>query len=180
MHLPPQVLAVMDGVDAILHAGDVEDVAVLQVLRRLAPVYAVRGNLHWQFTSGVHDQNLPASLRFRWKTQRIWMTHGHINFGTSVIDKVMSRLDSPGKSRINDYMITRLGRMRPAATTAVIFGHSHHTIAREVDGVLFYNPGAVAVRISDQHEGPHVGCLTLGDDGALIPAWTALNFGWHD
>lgn len=40
----PQALALLAGVDHILHAGDVCDDAVLRQLERVAPVTAVRGN----------------------------------------------------------------------------------------------------------------------------------------
>jgi putative phosphoesterase len=40
----PEALAALRGVDAIVHAGDVGDPAVLAALRALAPVTAVRGN----------------------------------------------------------------------------------------------------------------------------------------
>jgi hypothetical protein len=40
----PQALAALAGVDAIIHAGDVGAPEVLEALRRIAPVTAVRGN----------------------------------------------------------------------------------------------------------------------------------------
>jgi putative phosphoesterase len=43
-HLDARLLAALEGVDAILHAGDVGSEAVLAGLRRLAPLYAVCGN----------------------------------------------------------------------------------------------------------------------------------------
>ncbi len=43
--LRPEVLSACTGVDTILHAGDVGDVAILEQLSRLAPVTAIRGNI---------------------------------------------------------------------------------------------------------------------------------------
>ena len=43
--LRPQVLTAFGGVDHILHAGDVGDCSVLDQLRELAPVTAIRGNI---------------------------------------------------------------------------------------------------------------------------------------
>ena len=178
--LPDAVLLAMQGMDAILHAGDVEDYAVLRALGRIAPVYAVRGNLHWQFTSGVHDQELPAALRLRWRTQRIWMTHGHLNFGMSLVDKALSFTSGDKHERINAAIIYRLQRVRPAESTVVIFGHSHRSIARTIDGVLYYNPGAVALRPVAKNEadaalvGPRVGVLRMRDDGGLDAEWVLL------
>lgn len=51
--LRPQVLDHLAGVDAILHAGDIDTPAVLDRLQDFAPVYAVRGNNDWAWTSGL-------------------------------------------------------------------------------------------------------------------------------
>jgi putative phosphoesterase len=42
--LRPQVLKALDGVDLIIHAGDIGDPLILHHLERIAPVQAVRGN----------------------------------------------------------------------------------------------------------------------------------------
>jgi putative phosphoesterase len=43
--LRPEAVAALRGVEHILHAGDVGDVAVLDALREIAPVTAIRGNV---------------------------------------------------------------------------------------------------------------------------------------
>jgi putative phosphoesterase len=43
--LRPQALDALRGSDIIIHAGDVGDAAILAALRRLAPSFAVRGNV---------------------------------------------------------------------------------------------------------------------------------------
>src|SRR5580692_11137108 len=43
--LRPEALAALRGVEHILHAGDVGDVAILDTLRQIAPVTAIRGNV---------------------------------------------------------------------------------------------------------------------------------------
>ena len=43
--LRPEALASLQGVDAIVHAGDVGDRAILDNLQGLAPVTAIRGNV---------------------------------------------------------------------------------------------------------------------------------------
>jgi putative phosphoesterase len=42
--LRPQALAALEGVELIIHAGDIGDPRILKKLERLAPVHAVRGN----------------------------------------------------------------------------------------------------------------------------------------
>jgi uncharacterized protein len=42
--LRPEALKALEGVELIIHAGDIGDPRILDKLARLAPVYAVRGN----------------------------------------------------------------------------------------------------------------------------------------
>jgi len=53
----PEALAALRGVEHILHAGDVGDIAILDALREIAPVTAIRGNVD---TSGACAE-LPAT-----------------------------------------------------------------------------------------------------------------------
>ncbi len=43
--LRAEALAALQGVDHILHAGDVGDIAILDALKKIAPVTAIRGNV---------------------------------------------------------------------------------------------------------------------------------------
>jgi len=43
--LRPEAVEALAGVDHILHAGDVGDIAILETLRSIAPVTAIRGNV---------------------------------------------------------------------------------------------------------------------------------------
>jgi putative phosphoesterase len=43
--LRPQALAALEGVELIIHAGDIGNPHILRQLERLAPVHAVRGNI---------------------------------------------------------------------------------------------------------------------------------------
>ncbi len=43
--LRPEAMDALRGVEAIIHAGDVGDAAILETLRTLAPITAVRGNV---------------------------------------------------------------------------------------------------------------------------------------
>ena len=56
--LRPRVLERLAGCERILHAGDVGDLEILEALRRIAPVEAVRGNTD----TGATGAALPDSL----------------------------------------------------------------------------------------------------------------------
>ena len=43
--LRPQAVSALEGVEHILHAGDIGDLAILDTLRKIAPVTAIRGNI---------------------------------------------------------------------------------------------------------------------------------------
>jgi putative phosphoesterase len=56
--LRPRVPELLAGCDRILHAGDVGDLEILEALKRIAPVQAVRGNTD----SGATAARLPEDL----------------------------------------------------------------------------------------------------------------------
>ena len=59
--------------DAILHGGDIGDLAVLEELAKIAPVYAVRGNID------TRAPDLPDVLTIDIGTLRILLTHIAVN-----------------------------------------------------------------------------------------------------
>ena len=64
------MLAALDGADAILHAGDISRPEILERLREIAPVHAVRGNADKEWA-----EELPPMLDFSLDGLRICMTH---------------------------------------------------------------------------------------------------------
>ena len=68
--LRPEVLAALEGCEAILHGGDVNRQRVLDQLQQIAPVYAVRGNNDKEWA-----EHLPPCLDFTLAGARIYMTH---------------------------------------------------------------------------------------------------------
>lgn len=69
--LRPQALEVLKGCEAILHAGDICTLEILESLRKLGPVVAVRGN-------NDRDErliNLPDSQVYDWREVRILLVH---------------------------------------------------------------------------------------------------------
>jgi len=111
--LDPRVFELFEGVDAILHAGDVGSPGLLLELEALAPVTAVLGNTD----AGLH-LDLTAVMT---AGQRKFLVHHIVNPG------------DPGRS-----IGERFHRARP---DAVVFGHTHQTFHRTQDGVVFINPG---------------------------------------
>ena len=69
--LRPEAVAALRGVDHILHAGDVGDATILNELRALAPVTAIRGNID---RSGLCAK-LPAIEIVELAGQSLYMLH---------------------------------------------------------------------------------------------------------
>jgi len=172
--MPPAVFTALKGSDVILHAGDLESTEILEPLRRIAPTYAVRGNLHWQFSTGTHDQSLPLALTFKIGNHQLWMTHGHMRFTYSVIDKMKAFSEQRTLRGVNKALVARLRRMKPEGTTVVVFGHSHLSCAVVIDGVLYFNPGAAAASSTAKRhaiEKPRVGFLNFKGDSPIKFEW---------
>jgi len=69
--LRPEAIVAMGGSDHILHVGDIGDPAILDQLRRLAPLTAIRGNID---RSGACAQ-LPATECIELAGHRLYMLH---------------------------------------------------------------------------------------------------------
>lgn len=69
--LRPEAVQALAGVEQIIHAGDVGAEAVIEHLRALAPVHAVRGNND----RGAWAAELPLQLALQWAGVRIHVLH---------------------------------------------------------------------------------------------------------
>jgi putative phosphoesterase len=107
--------------DAILHAGDLIDASVLDLLRSLGPpVHAVHGNVDSAAVCAI----LPAQLEIELAGARVGILH------------------APGPAS------GRLARLRAAfpGAAAVIFGHTHMPEHAESAGFQIFNPGSPTER----------------------------------
>ncbi len=69
--LRPEALEALQGVDRIIHAGDVGDPTILEDLRKIAPVDAVRGNVD----RGDWAVSLPNSVVVELEGRSIYVLH---------------------------------------------------------------------------------------------------------
>jgi putative phosphoesterase len=70
-YLDPQALDAFQGVQLIIHAGDVGKPEVLEELQKIAPVAAVRGNMDW----GAWCDALPPKKIIEFGTVLIYVLH---------------------------------------------------------------------------------------------------------
>jgi putative phosphoesterase len=114
----PEALAALDGVEMILHAGDVGRLSVLRELGGIAPVHAVYGN--------VDDPafDLPQHLNLTLGGIRVHVSHGH-------------ELGSPTPRTL----------AQAYDADVIVYGHTHRQLIEMVAGrTLVVNPGAAGPR----------------------------------
>lgn len=159
--MPHAVLDALAGVDVILHAGDVDNPAALEPLREIAPVHAVRGNVHIQDLSDG-GAALPAVIELRLAGQRLVLTHGHrpglLGLGLKGLDVIAKRIGLTDNARSNWHIARRLARLYPEADL-IVFGHTHRAHLEQVGSTLVINPGGVCTA---WRERPTVARLRLG------------------
>ncbi|EEG79040.1 metallophosphoesterase family protein [Dethiobacter alkaliphilus] len=137
-HLPPVLFDLFDGVDLILHAGDLVEESVLDDLTAIAPVEAVAGNMD---SFEVHER-LGEKKILQLAGYNIGLIHGNIG---------SNRSKTPQRS---------LEAFAGEAVDCVVFGHSHQPYNERVNGVLLFNPGSP----TDRRREPRHSCgiITLG------------------
>ena len=119
--LPADCLERLAASDAILHAGDLIELSVLEQLQAIGPpVHAIRGNVD----SAQLQARLPLVRTVEADGARIAMIHDA----------------GPAAGRL-----ARMRRRFPEAD-AVVFGHSHLPLHEERDGFAIFNPGSPTER----------------------------------
>ena len=118
--LRPEVFAAFEGVELILHAGDV-GADVLEELEAIAPLLAVRGN-----TDSPGDPRLQEGVEREIGGVLVHVSHGH-EVGSPTPDKLLSRY--------------------PA--TVIVYGHTHRPLVVRAGDRWVVNPGAAGPRRFD-------------------------------
>jgi uncharacterized protein len=135
--LPSEVAEVLDGVDLVLHAGDLTDTVVLEELGRIAPVVAVRGN----HDDEARIEGLPRDAVVEIGGRRIGLTHGARVKAVELPAAALSLLAA--RTVLLGFHVAM--RRRFGDVDCVVVGHLHMPIHRMVDGALLFSPGAVYV-----------------------------------
>jgi putative phosphoesterase len=177
--LPQEVLRLFEGVDLILHAGDITEMIVLDTLRTIAPVVAVKGD---------HDalNDLPRKTVIEIGNKRIGLIHGR-RPRWQELPSIISNEAFPHHTFYWGGFHTQVLH-KFEQVDAIVFGHFHRPYIGRHQGVLLFNPGAVYHLTSERAQvqltqkqpflrrlyllnarrrlpiAPSVGLLTLEDD----------------
>ncbi len=114
----PGIFEALDGVELILHAGDVGGPSVLQELKAIAPVRAVYGNCDLP-----DDPALRRAIHLDVEGFSIHVSHGH-------------ELGSP----------TPEGLLAAYSADIIVYGHTHKPLVERSGPRLVVNPGAAGPR----------------------------------
>lgn len=114
--LPKKLKDGLEGVDLIIHAGDITTIKPLKELKSIARVEAVRGNMDSREVSGV----LPRKRVLRIEDVSVGIIHGY-GAPAGLEERVLTEFDNVG---------------------IVIFGHSHLACDKRLKGVRLFNPGS--------------------------------------
>ena len=116
--VPQKLLNELKNFNLIIHAGDICDAGTLDILRSIAPVKAVQGNMD--------DPGLKKKLPFKElliiEGVKIGVCHGH------------------GPTR--DALGNALGQFKGEETDIIVFGHSHQPLKQMAGKTLMFNPGS--------------------------------------
>jgi putative phosphoesterase len=115
----PSVFRALEGVDFILHAGDVGD-GVLEELTAIAPIQAVQGN------TDPPRPGLRKSLERSVEGVRIHVSHGH-ELGSPTPEKLLAAYHAD----------------------VIVYGHTHRQVVVQVGGRWVVNPGSAGARRFD-------------------------------
>ena len=135
---PPEVASAFQGVDVILHAGDIYLPSCLDWLEALAPVYAVEMEAEAHFNEDPRVVDRTRVIRLEGHT--IGITHDLMVPGMAQEITEYSPLSKhfPPDADLS----TALESIFDAAVDIVIFGHTHYAIVEEYQGILMVNPGS--------------------------------------
>ena len=156
--LPKEIENIFKNVNLIIHAGDVENPEFLKRLEKIAPVYAIKGNMDY----GELQANLPAGILLKIYNWKIGVVHSPLSFWIGSHFNQVQEVVAEKLARKENFDI-------------LVFGHTHHPYLKEISGdkkkILLINPGSATLPFvfSDKLS---VGILRIKKDsfeGEIIP-----------
>ena len=125
-----------DGVELIIHAGDICVNRTLEQLSEIAPVHAVRGNRDWLFVN-----KLSRILLLDINSKTLGVMHGHGGIFFYLWDKILTYTVGYDFERYYQ-------KVKKTFKNAdiIIFGHTHRPVCIWRDGTLVLNPGSASLK----------------------------------
>ena len=154
----PHVYEVFDGCEAILHAGDIYDVSVVESLNDVAPTWSARGNGD-DGSSGRFVQPDHPLLADTWVHE-----FGGVNVG------LIHHMPVPEMRhyKVADALDRHFGGHD---LDVVVYGDTHVEHITEIDGLLLVNPGSPTYPHNLSVQYGTVGFLDIADGRASASVW---------
>lgn len=161
----PQVFDAFDGVDMIMHAGDIHELYVLDALEEVAPVLAARGNGE-DGGGGRPVQPEDPRVKYAWLLELggLWVGLTHY---------------VPVPERPPRFTLARwVERYFPERSPDVIVsGDTHRELIAEVQGVLCVNPGSPTYPHNYDTQYGTLGFLEIVEGEARPSVWQITDGG---
>lgn len=131
---PHEVAAAFDGVDLILHAGDIYLGSCLDWLERIAPVRAVELGSKTHFDG---DPRVAEKLVMELEGHTIGMVHDLMPQGFDEL-----RPGDIARHPLQQELPALLAKFFGVTVDIAVFGHTHVAMLEEHHGVMLINPGS--------------------------------------
>lgn len=161
----PQVYDAFAGVDRIFHGGDVHDLALLDELEKVAPVYCARGNGE-DGSGGRPIQPEDPRVKYVWSMEIESLTVGLTHY--------VPVEDGPPGLTLDKFVARYWPEKRP---DVIVSGDSHTELIAEVDGILCVNPGSPTYPHNYDTQYGTIGFLELDDGKAEASVWLITDNG---
>jgi predicted phosphodiesterase len=163
----PQVFDAFAGCDAILHAGDIHELWLLDQLEQVAPVYAARGNGDEGF-GGRARARPDARVRDTWIVA-VGGPAGPPVLRVGIIHD-LTIPEVPPHLTVDNVSRRRFGAEpgTPAALGVIVYGDTHVQRADLIGPVLCVNPGSPTYPRNLETQLGTIGFLDLDLDGAAV------------
>ena len=161
----PQVYDAFAGVDRIFHGGDVHDLALLDELEKVAPVYCARGNGE-DGSGGRPIQPEDPRVKYVWTMKIESLTVGLTHY-------VPVENGPPGLT-LDKFVARYWPEQRPHV---IVSGDSHTELIAEVDGILCVNPGSPTYPHNYDTQYGTIGFLELDQGKAQASVWLITDDG---
>ena len=122
--LPKEILEAIKQAEAVIHLGDYDTIEFVEELKSATNFYGVTGN----HDNGKIKAVLPETDIVEISGKKIGLVHGH------------------GCVLPLGLQYGLVQRFAGEKLDAILFGHTHISVCKEIDGTLFFNPGSVAGR----------------------------------
>ena len=161
----PQVYDAFEGVDCIFHGGDVHDLALLDELEKVAPVYCARGNGE-DGSGGRPVQPEDPRVKYVWTVEIESLTVGLTHY-------IPVEEGPPGLT-----LEKFVARYWPEQTPDVIVsGDSHTELITQIDGILCVNPGSPTYPHNYDTQYGTIGFLDIDGNRADASVWLITDDG---